>query len=342
VVILSVLIYVGASICKSGFEDQCGQHMPTLSIGDLTTAGTLVTFFLTFYTTTCYSRFTEQYTHLKDIEGTMRAIAIKVRMYYHLPALKKDIVVDSNVVQFKTIELFRYLGGAYYLLFARLYEGEEKEFNLRSAHEEGLITQQEMDHLHSSTPGMRWFRMLCWAFQVVKEIEATPTEGELDKEDLKDIAASILAMRAAMNAVSYQAQMPIPFPYYHIITLLTFGFIIPYSYACAFISSSVSLAWIVWIVPVFGFAGMREVAMDMADPFGDDDTDLPVDVYVHNIMKFLVDFVEENLRPTVAKEGRDFHEEKEWAEKHTQCEEAKKKIQQTVHNATQIERKQNA
>ena len=65
-------------------------------------------------------------------------------------------------------------------------------------------------------------------------------------------------------------------------------------------------------------------------------------MYVHNIMKFLVDFVEENLRPTVAKEGRDFHEEKEWAEKHTQCEEAKKKIQQTVHNATQIERKQNA
>ena len=37
VVILSVLIYVGASVCKSGFEDQCGQHMPTLTITDLTT-----------------------------------------------------------------------------------------------------------------------------------------------------------------------------------------------------------------------------------------------------------------------------------------------------------------
>ena len=120
--------------------------------------------------------------------------------------------------------------------------------------------------------------------------------------------------------------------------------------------------------------------MDMADPFGDDDTgestckhpdgchrdalarswyvptslllmaiqemlaasyscafhaDLPVDVYVHNIMKFLVDFVEENLRPTVAKEGRDFHD-KEWAERHAN-DESKKKIQQTVHHATRIE-----
>lgn len=137
----------------------------------------------------------------------------------------------------------------------------------------------------------------------------------MDPLDIKDICGSILAMRGAMNAVSYQAQMPVPFPYYHIITVITFGFIIPYSYACAFLTTSTCLSWIVWIVPVFGFAGMREVAMDMADPFGDDDTDLPVDAYVNNIMKFLVDFVQENLRPTVA-DGRTFTDNLEWGEKH--------------------------
>ena len=74
----------------------------------------------------------------------------------------------------------------------------------------------------------------------------------------------------------------------------------------------------------------------MADPFGDDDVDLPVDVYVshkvvsievksrhvwqvHNIMKFLVHFLSQKSRPT-AVNGLSFYDDVHWAEKHTQNE----------------------
>ena len=80
IVILSVLMYVGTSICKHGYDEQCGQHLPIISLSDLSTAGTLVTFFLSFYATSCYGRFLDQYTHLKDIEGIARAIAVKAHI----------------------------------------------------------------------------------------------------------------------------------------------------------------------------------------------------------------------------------------------------------------------
>jgi len=345
IVILSVLMYVGTSICKHGYDEQCGQHLPIISLSDLSTAGTLVTFFLSFYATSCYGRFLDQYTHLKDIEGIARAIAVKVHVL-PLPAEEGVFDLDPDIVKFRTIELFRYLGASYYLLFARLYNGDAKEFNLQTAHEEGLITVQEMAQLEDSSPGMRWFRMLCWAFQIVREMEHS-SEGHVPEsneesfgEQIGGIEDSILEMRSAMNAVTYQAQMPVPFSYYHIITVLTFGFIVPYSYACGFLATtSPCLAWIVYTVPVFGFAGMREVAMDMADPFGDDDTDLPVDVYVHNLMTFLVGFVEEKMRPRVI-HGRTFHQGCEWGVKFAEDDVLKQTISTRLETGTMQEAEQ--
>jgi len=234
------------------------------------------------------------------------------------------------------VELLRNLGATYYLMFARVYDGDLREFNLQSAHEEGLITSEEMEDLEDETPSMCWFRVLCWCFELVNDM-SEDTEGKIDAGHFSQMQNSILEMRSAINAVTYESQMPVPLPYYHIITMLSFGFILTYSYACAFLTTSPVVAWIVWIVPVFGFAGMREVAIAMADPFGDDDVDLPVDVYVHNIMKFLVDFVSNKPRPT-AIDGLSFYKDIHWAEKHADSVTTKASIQSTIRDGTKTEK----
>merc|ERR1712166_1504842 len=58
---------------------------------------------------------------------------------------------------------------------------------------------------------------------------------------------------------------------------------------------------------------MREIAIQLAEPFGDDDSDLPVDVYVHNLMDFLVAFVEEEWKPVVEEVGQTFSKGHHWA-----------------------------
>jgi len=228
----------------------------------------------------------------------------------------------------------RNLGACYYLVFARLYDGTAKSFNLQSAHEEGLLTSEEVDDLQDETPSMCWFRVLCWAFELVTDMGENHgmEPGKVDK-----IQSSVLAMRQAINAVTYETQMPVPLPYYHIITILVFSFVLTYSYACVFITTSPALAWIVWSVPVFGFAGMREVAIAMADPFGDDDVDLPVDAYVHNIMHFLVHFLAQTSRPT-AIDGLSFFEDVHWAEKHTKAD-SRHQMKSDVHHGRNHEKK---
>jgi len=273
----------------------------------------LLTFFLAFYTASCYTRFLDQYTHLKEIEGHIRTIAMQVRLFYLLPSTGEDGNIPS-VVRFRTLELFRYLGSTYYLLYSHLYSGDS-QFDLNSAHDINLLTEQECDRLESSSPSLRWFRTLSWSAQLAQEMCET---GGMEKSDNDQIIGEILSIRGAMNRVSFQAQLPVPFPYYHIITILCFAFVLVYSYAVVFVKSSIWFVTLIYLVPLFGFSGMREVAIAMSDPFGDDDVDLPVGDYVRNMMKFLVQFCEETNRPTVADGGVTFKNDVHWAETHAQ------------------------
>lgn len=340
---LSFVIYFSAAICNRGFEEQCGQHLPKILLKEISTMGGLLTFFLAFYAMSCYSRFMSQYTHLKDIEGMMRSIAIQVRMFYLLPC-KEHSKKEGDLAKFWSVELLRNLGACYYLVFARLYDGTMWKFNLQTAHQEGLLTSEEVEDLKDETPSMCWFRVLCWSFEIVTDMGEShePINGEtvgikgMLPGHVAKLQQSILNMREAINAVTYESQMPVPLPYYHIITIIVFGFILTYSYACAFITTSPALAWIVWIVPVFGFAGMREVAIAMADPFGDDDVDLPVDVYVHNIMHFLAEFLTKKTRPT-AVDGLSFFKNIHWAEKHTTGSD-KQQMQLDLHHGSHQEK----
>jgi len=148
---------------------------------------------------------------------------------------------------------------------------------------------QEVEALRPETRGMRWYRVLDWAYQVVSE---ACEEGACDKKSEKDLGGTILKSRELMNDIVFEFQMPIPLAYYHLITLLTFCVTIMYSYAAGIVAASNWLFGIVFCVSVVGLLGIREIGMQMAEPFGDDDSDLPVDMYVMNVLEFVTHFIE--------------------------------------------------
>ena len=65
-----------------------------------------------------------------------------------------------------------------------------------------------------------------------------------------------------------------PFPYYHILLLITtFNYIL---FAFAFLTMNSYLSPIVMFMVCMLLSGVRELGCELADPFGDDDNDFPV------------------------------------------------------------------
>lgn len=296
-------VFTGTSICKRGFDQSCGRHLPALEPIDMTHAVSLLTFFLAFYTSTCHQRFNEQYSGIKAIEGHMRSCAIKVRNLFK---------AEEEIAQLDMMELFRFLCASYFLLFVRLYDGSLHKFNLSSAVDRGLVTLEEEAILKNHSESMQCMKMISWAFGHLYRVAE---REEMEPLDLGSTAKDILLMRGQMNQVTYKYQMPIPLGYYHVITVLTITVTVLFSYAMAYSTAiAPELCWLVWSIVVFGLLGMREVAIQLAEPFGDDDCDLPVDNYVYNLLQFLCIFVSENEQP--GETGQTFKDNVYWMHQH--------------------------
>jgi len=282
---ICIVVYAASTACFK-LEDQCGAYVPQIALGDLGTPQGLLVFFLVFYSNQCYGRFRGEYKNLKKIEGNLRTLASIAR---HAFCVVKPENTNDSHVKYKSIELMRLFGASYYLMFACLYKGEMHEFNLKSAYQAGLLTFQETEALRPETRGMRWYRCLDWAYQVI--VEAVE-EGACEKKAEKELAEMVLKTRELMNDIVFEFQMPIPLAYYHLITLLTLTVTVLYSFAAGSETATNSLFGLVYLTSIIGLLGIREVGMQMAEPFGDDDTDLPVDMYVMNALEFVTHFIE--------------------------------------------------
>ena len=72
--------------------------------------------------------------------------------------------------------------------------------------------------------------------------------------------------------------MPVPMPYYNaVVLLLNFTYIV-YAYSFLFFNSIITPIYLFFLILVIN--GLREVASALADPFGDNDIDLHVEMYV--------------------------------------------------------------
>ena len=105
------------------------------------------------------------------------------------------------------------------------------------------------------------------------------------------IEQEILVMRDRMGHIATENQMMVPLAYFHLINALTIGTVIIFSYAAAMAATDWKIFVVIWIGVAVGILGMREVAVQLAEPFGDDDTDLPVVDYVIHTMHFLTAFL---------------------------------------------------
>jgi len=68
----------------------------------------------------------------------------------------------------------------------------------------------------------------------------------------------------------------------------------------------VGVEWLLLMIMLVGFIGMLEVAIQLSDPFGDDDCDLPVEDYIKYIMSFMARFIEDESELKISKVPKNF------------------------------------
>jgi len=302
----SIITFSGTMVCRKGWLGvgaKCGDSLPALAPGDLSgTLLPLLTFFLAFYTQECYNRFKTEYINLKRIEGNIRSLGICVRVGFKCP--------ERKLAKYDMLELFRYLCAAYYSMCTVVYGGDNYRLCLEGSHNLGLLSRKEKEALEQIPESVRWYKLLSWAFRHTEQVSH---RNLMTEKETCEVHRHIMAIRQEMNTVIHDCEMRVPLGYYHTITFLTVTICLAFSYSVGYSKDIQSdLGILVLMLQLFGFLGMHEVAMQLADPFGDDECDLPVVSYVTKCMAFMTMYVSDDSEEELHLNEKEFAKGSYW------------------------------
>eukprot|EP00325_Prymnesiales_sp_UTEX-LB-985_P018871 CAMPEP_0174762518 /NCGR_PEP_ID=MMETSP1094-20130205/109819_1 /TAXON_ID=156173 /ORGANISM="Chrysochromulina brevifilum, Strain UTEX LB 985" /LENGTH=266 /DNA_ID=CAMNT_0015968471 /DNA_START=419 /DNA_END=1219 /DNA_ORIENTATION=- len=97
--------------------------------------------------------------------------------------------------------------------------------------------------------------------------------------------------------ISNWLKQPVPFPYFHALTLLLILDLLLIGYGLVVLYLDPYLTAIIYVIVTLVFLGLREVAVAMSDPFGNDPTDFEVDTMLKSAYKNAVACLQDNRRP---------------------------------------------
>lgn len=112
------------------------------------------------------------------------------------------------------------------------------------------------------------FMLLQWSMKLYRQ--KLPRINELDK--------MYLLVRKCQEDVVELLELPMPFQYYHIMNVMLLLNLLLWAYAMALQDSY--WANIIFAFVQLMFQGLRELSIALADPYGTDDTDFPVNVWM--------------------------------------------------------------
>jgi putative membrane protein len=133
---------------------------------------------------------------------------------------------------------------------------------------------------------------LAW---ITATIDALAREGKLSDARLLAMDTNLTALSDAHGACERIARTPIPFAYaQHIKLFVTLWcFTLPF----AIVDAMLSYTWLASSILAFALFGIDEIGVEIEDPFGYDDNDLPVDRVAQTVATSLADLAREGRTP---------------------------------------------
>lgn len=222
----------------------------------------LMTFFLVFYTNNCFARYFKLYAYTRDMLGEIYAFVSEAKLR----------IMDRNHQR----RAVRYLMGGVFAFFYEAMDGELGEEQLDRLKKRGLLTRADVEFLLNFPTENKSFVILHWSLEV-----ALFGLGKGRENFLKMFQDKVYKVRRTQQDVVDTLKLPLPFQYFHFLTMLLVANLLVMSYTIALFQSY--FATVMYLFAMIIFMGIREMATAMADPFGDDEVDFPVNDWLQEM-----------------------------------------------------------
>lgn len=240
---------------------------------DLTgTTGSLMTFFVVFYNSHVFGRYTKLYTLTK----TMLECAVKV-------AAMLRVCIPDERIHWK---ICKYVMASILIFLFERTQGDEADPISKIEWDQllalDLLTEEEIENLqqhcislHQCDSAYPSFFPIQWSMELLRHV----TEEPLDRDDmLSSFYGTIYKVWDCQARIKETLELPMPFPYFHIMNLMLMLnlFLWAYSLGC----QDSFWAPIIYMFVQMMFQGIRELSTALSDPFGSDDVDFPINEWM--------------------------------------------------------------
>jgi len=261
-----------------------GTGLPVLDWKAALVPSSLLTFFIVFYTGNCYSRYFQLWGHCVGMGGAVMEWTTQVKAQFGGAA-----TAEWNAV--------RYMIAAVVIEYSTQRGGgvSDKEWLSMESHQ--LLTHDEIETLQGYT-GFKPLLAISWGMSVVRhKIHSGRGRPIAAEERMTRVEAEFqrtaFAVRGHCGQIRNLVAQPIPLPYFHILTVMLVVVLSITGYSLLGLLEGLAFAegatahlmryiftMAIYAVFLFVYIALREIAIAMSDPFGDDDLDFDTNTIV--------------------------------------------------------------
>jgi predicted membrane chloride channel (bestrophin family) len=249
-----------------------------LPMGLTEVTGSLMTFFVVFYNGSVFSRYNRFYDLTKGLgESTLRVIMILSREM-------KDTKMKRKLTKMVLASCF--------IFFFERTPSDEDDSNMSQAEWDQLVSmglldvKQEMRlKMHCERLGMNAMpslMLLSWSMKLYRlgcnyhlQLERTYWDVRRNQEDVVEML-----------------EMPMPWQYFHIMNMMLMMNLMLWAYSFALQLSHFATLIFVFVTAIF--MGIRELSVALADPYGDDAADFPLNDWMNTLYVRAVELCEDD------------------------------------------------
>jgi predicted membrane chloride channel (bestrophin family) len=238
---------------------------------DVKVISAITTFFVVFYTNTTFGRYMHLYTFTRKLIGLVTEFCFETSLH-----------VKSTATQHVRLSA-RWLTAATSLYLLER-TGKSQDEVWRFLREQRLIKADEQKFFTSNFHrGQRAVVLMNLAAKVIRDgHNLATTAKKAPANALKGMVEKLVTARRCMLEIDETLALPIPFQYFHLLNMMIVVNLLLWAYGMGITDSF--FAPIVYFFAALIFMGMMELASQLSDPFGEDDTDFPTERWIDELM----------------------------------------------------------
>eukprot|EP00747_Dinoflagellata_sp_TGD_P166235 gnl/TRDRNA2_/TRDRNA2_188712_c0_seq1.p1 gnl/TRDRNA2_/TRDRNA2_188712_c0~~gnl/TRDRNA2_/TRDRNA2_188712_c0_seq1.p1 ORF type:complete len:406 (-),score=76.39 gnl/TRDRNA2_/TRDRNA2_188712_c0_seq1:47-1264(-) len=249
-------------------DDEAPDEDLFLDWNDVKVISGITTFFEVFYTNQSFSRYLQLYELMKDMMSEAIFFVYEARLF-----------MGHDAMGYVRLAARFYLCSIFLFIVQMPENHESNSVQWNELTKLGLITDEEKRCLESYDKLARPWIVLHWCGSAIK---AGHSKSSAPANTLMKILGHVQKGRDKQQAVLDTMALPLPFQYFHLLNVMIVVNLLLWGYGMGITGSMFSPA--IFFFAAMIFMGMMELASQLADPFGTDDADFPLNTWMSDLL----------------------------------------------------------